>query len=116
MPADARRQARAFSSEPRELRANRDEFAELPTVFDQAKSLRTLGKKPLFVLTADLGQQSGWFAMQDKLATLSANSFHQTTQGATHAALLEDQSISTATSRAIGDVIRAARSGATIAR
>jgi hypothetical protein len=54
--------------------------------------------------------------MQDKLATLSANSVHQTTRGATHAALLEDQSIATATSRAIGDVVRAARSGATIAR
>jgi pimeloyl-ACP methyl ester carboxylesterase len=116
LPADARREARAFSSEPRELRANRDEFAELPTVFDQAKALTTLGRKPLFVLTADLGQQSGWFAMQDKLATLSANSVHQTTRGATHAALLEDQSIATATSRAIGDVVRAARSGATIAR
>jgi pimeloyl-ACP methyl ester carboxylesterase len=116
LPADARRQARAFSSEPRELRANRDEFAELPTVFDQAKTLTTLGRKPLFVLTADLGQQTGWFALQNKLATLSANSVHQTTQGATHAALLEDQSISTATSRAIGDVVRAARSGAAIAR
>jgi pimeloyl-ACP methyl ester carboxylesterase len=115
LPADARREARAFSSEPRELRANRDEFAELPTVFDQAKALTTLGRKPLFVLTADLGQQSGWFAMQDKLATLSANSVHQTTEGATHAALLEDQSIATATSRAIGDVVRAARSGAAIA-
>jgi pimeloyl-ACP methyl ester carboxylesterase len=116
LPADARREARAFSSSPRELRADRDEFAELPTVFDQAKALTTLGRKPLFVLTADLGQQSGWFAVQNKLATLSANSVHQTTQGATHAALLEDQSISTATSRAIVDVLRAARSGAAIAR
>jgi pimeloyl-ACP methyl ester carboxylesterase len=116
LPADARREARALASSPRELRADRDEFAELPTVFDQAKRLRTLGRKPLFVLTADLGQQSGWFALQNKLATLSTNSVHQTTHGATHAALLEDQSISTATSRAIEDVVRATRSGAAIAR
>lgn len=116
LPADARREARAFTSSPRELRADRDEFAELPTVFDQAKALRTLGSKPLFVLTADLGQQSGWFALQDKLATLSTNSLHQTTRGATHAALLENQSNLTVTSRAIGDVVRAARSGAAIAR
>lgn len=115
LPADAGREARAFSSSPRELRADRDEFAELPTVFDQAKTLTTLGRKPLFVLTADVGQQPGWFASQKKLATLSANSVHQTTHGATHAALLEDQSTSTATSRAIGDVVRAARSGAAIA-
>jgi hypothetical protein len=47
--------------------------------------------------------------LQNKLATLSANSVHQTTQGATHAALLEEESISSATSRAIGDVVRAVR-------
>jgi pimeloyl-ACP methyl ester carboxylesterase len=116
LPADARREARAFTSSPRELRADRDEFAELPTVFDQAKALTTLGSKPLFVLTADLGQQSGWFALQDRLATLSTNRLHQTTRGATHAALLENQSNATVTSRAIGDVVRAARSGAAIAR
>jgi pimeloyl-ACP methyl ester carboxylesterase len=116
LPPAARREARAFSSSPRELRADRDEFAELPTVFDQAKALTTLDGKPLSVLTADLGQQSGWFALQNKLVTLSTNSVHQTTHGATHAALLDDQSISAATSRAIGDVVRAARSGAAIAR
>lgn len=116
LPADARREARAFSSSPRELRANRNEFAELPTVFDQAKALTTLGRKPLFVLTADVGQQSGWFALQNKLATLSTNSVHQTAHGATHVALLEDQNMATATSRAIGDVVRAARSGAVMDR
>jgi pimeloyl-ACP methyl ester carboxylesterase len=116
LPADARREARAFSSSPRELRADRDEFAELPTVFDQAKALTTLARKPLFVLTADRGQQPGWFAAQDKLATLSTNSRHQTAHGATHAALLEDRSIAARTSQAIRDVVRAARSGAAIAR
>jgi pimeloyl-ACP methyl ester carboxylesterase len=116
LPADARREAHAFSSSPRELRADRDEFAELPTVFDQAKALTTLGNRPLFVLTADLGQQTGWFALQDRLATLSRNSVHQTTRGATHAALLDDQSASTSASRAIREVVRAARSDAEIAR
>ena len=84
-------QARAFGSSPRELRADRDEFAQLPTVFRQDKALTSLGGKPLFVLTADLGQMSGWFAAQDKLAALSTNSVHETTHGATHAALLEDR-------------------------
>ena len=59
LPSDARREARAFSSSPRELRADRDEFAELPTVFDQAKALTTLDRKPLFVLTADSGAANG---------------------------------------------------------
>ena len=116
LPADARREARAFSSSPRELRADRDEFAQLPTVFGQTKALTTLDSTPLVVLTADLGQQPGWSAAQTKLATLSTNSLHQTAHGATHAALLEDQSISAATSRAIGDVVQAARSGVPLAR
>ena len=115
LPADARRQARAFSSSPRERRADRDELAELRTAFDQAKALATLGGKPLFVLTAGLEQQTGWSAAQSKLATLSDNSVHQTARGATHAALLEDQSNSAATSRAIGAVVHAVRSGAAIA-
>lgn len=53
---------------------NRDEFAELRAVFDQTKALRTLDGRPLFVLTADVGRQSGWSAAPRKLATLSTNS------------------------------------------
>jgi pimeloyl-ACP methyl ester carboxylesterase len=106
LPADARRQARAFASSPRELRADRHEFAELRTVFRQDKSLTSLGGKPLFVLTADVGQQSGWLAAQNRLATLSTNSVHQTTHGATHEALLEDRNYAAVTGRAIAWVVR----------
>jgi pimeloyl-ACP methyl ester carboxylesterase len=116
LPSDARRAARAFSSSPRELRADRDEFAELPTVFRQDKALTSLGGKPLFVLTADLGQQSGWPAAQNRLATLSTNSVHQTTNGATHAAFLEDRNYAAVSSRAIDAVVRSVRTGDPLAR
>jgi len=116
LPSDARRAARAFSSSPRELRPDRDEFAELPTVFRQDKALTSLGGKPLFVLTADLGQQSGWPASQEKLASLSTNSVHQTTHGATHAALLEDRNYATFSSRAIDAVVRSVRTSRPLAR
>jgi pimeloyl-ACP methyl ester carboxylesterase len=109
LPPDARDQLRAFAAEPRELRANNAEFAELRTVFDQAKALTSLGSKPLGVVTADVGQQAGWMAAQTKLAKLSTNSFHRTAQGSTHAALLEDQRFAGITSRAIADVVDAAR-------
>ena len=114
LPSDARRETRAFSSSPRELGADHDEFAELRTVFDQTKALTTLNGKPLFVLTADVGQQSGWPEAQTKLATLSTNSRHQTTHGATHTALLEEKDFASVTSGAIGAVVQAARSGETI--
>jgi pimeloyl-ACP methyl ester carboxylesterase len=115
-PSDARRALRAFSSSPRELRADRDEFAELPTVFRQDKALTSLGGKPLFVLTADLGQLSGWPAAQKRLAGLSTNSVHRTTQGATHAALLEDRNYAAVSSRAIDAVVRSVRTGGPLAR
>jgi pimeloyl-ACP methyl ester carboxylesterase len=116
LPPDARRAARAFGSSPRELRADRDEFAQLPTVFRQDKALTSLGGKPLFVLTADLGQLSGWPAAQDQLAALSTNSVHQTTRGATHAALLEDRKYAAVSSRAITAVVRSVRTGDPLAR
>ena len=116
LPSDARSEARAFNASPRELRANRDEFSELRTVFDQTKALMSLDGRPLVVLTAGLGQQSGWSEAQDKLAALSTNSRHQTAAGATHTALLEEKDFASVTSGAIGAVVQAARSGETIGR
>jgi pimeloyl-ACP methyl ester carboxylesterase len=116
LPADARRAARAFSSSPRERRADRDEFAELPTVFRQAKALTSLGAKPLFVLTAGLGQQSGWSAAQTRLARLSGNSRQQTTHGATHEALLLEKKHAAVSGGAIIAVVRSVRTGEPLPR
>ena len=115
-PSDARRALRAFSSSPREFRADRDEFAELRTVFRQDKALTSLGGKPLFVLTADVGQLSGWPAAQKRLAGLSTNSVQKTAHGATHAALLEDRNYAAVSSRAINAVVRSVRTGSPLAR
>jgi pimeloyl-ACP methyl ester carboxylesterase len=111
LPPDARDQLRTFAASPRELRANRNEFLELPTVFEQAKALKSLGDKPLVVLSADRDQQRGWASAQDKLARLSTNSIHMTAHGATHSALLEDEHFASLTTRAIRDVVHATRSG-----
>jgi pimeloyl-ACP methyl ester carboxylesterase/drug/metabolite transporter superfamily protein YnfA len=111
LPPDARDALRAFAAEPRELRANHAEFAELRTVFDQAKALTNLGGKPLGVVSADVGQQAGWAEAQAELAQLSSNSVHRTARGATHEALLEDERFATLTSRTIIDVVRATREG-----
>ncbi|MCP9487307.1 MAG: alpha/beta fold hydrolase [Gaiellaceae bacterium MAG52_C11] len=116
LPPDARRAAHDFGASPRELRADRVELAQLPTVFRQTKELKSLDGKPLYVLTADRGNQAGWRDAQRKLATLSTNSLHRTATGATHMALLDNQDFAAVTARAIGDVVRAARSGTAIAR
>jgi hypothetical protein len=99
------------ASSPRELRANRNEFLELPTVFEQAKALKSLGDKPLAVLSADRGEQRGWANYQDKLARRSTNSIHRIARGSTHSALLEEERFASITTRAISDVVRSAGSG-----
>jgi pimeloyl-ACP methyl ester carboxylesterase len=111
LPPEARDQLRAFAVAPRELRANRNEFLELPTVFEQAKALKSLGSKPLVVLSADRDQQRGWATHQEQLARLSSNSVHRTAHGSTHSALIEDERFASITTRAIVDVVRVTRSG-----
>jgi len=110
LPPRARDSARAFNSSPRQLTASRLEFLQLPTVFEQAKAVRSLHGRPLAVLSASVGEMRGWATAQDKLARLSPNSTHRTVAGATHAALLEDRSFATITSKAITQVVRRVRS------
>ena len=111
LPPHARDAARAFNSSPGQLTASRIEFLQLPTVFNQAKALRSLHAKPLAVLSAGVDQMRGWAAAQDKLARLSTNSTHRTVAGATHAALLEDKRFATIAGRAIMQVVKGVRSG-----
>ena len=111
LPAQARAQEQSFASTARDFRGQRDEWSELPTSFRQAKALTTLGGKPLIVITAAKGQERGWSAAQDKLATLSSNTVHRIVQDADHAALLADQKFAADSSRAIDDAVAAVRTG-----
>jgi len=111
LPPKARDAARAFNSSPAQMTASRIEFLQLPTVFNQAKALRSLHGKPLAVLTATAGEMRGWPAVQDRLAELSTDTAHHVVPGATHAALLEDAKLARVTARAITDVVSRSRAG-----
>jgi hypothetical protein len=82
----------------------------------QAQALKTLGGKPLIVVTAGKNAQTGWFALQDKMATLSTNSIHRVMPNATHTSLTEDKTGSRISSQAILDVVHAVRSGTPLAK
>jgi hypothetical protein len=72
----------------------------------QAASLTNLNGKPLIVLTADEGiNDDQWQAKQDRMATLSTNSFHRHTN-ATLESLSDDEAVSAAASQAIHDAVR----------
>ncbi len=109
LPTRDRDQERAFAATARDFDGQRDEWSELPTVFNQAKALTTLGSTPLVIVTAGQGQDPGWAEAQDKLATLSTNRAHRIVRGATHIALLLDRPFAAESSRAITDVVTAAR-------
>jgi pimeloyl-ACP methyl ester carboxylesterase len=109
LPSQARHQEQAFAATARDFRGQRDEWSELPTAFKQAKALTTFGAKPLVVITADKGQEPGWSAAQDKLATLSSNTAHRVIRGATHSELLVNRNYAEGSSTAIDDVVAAVR-------
>lgn len=111
LPPQARNAARAFAASPRELRADHVDVEQLPGLLNEAKALRSLGRRPLAVVTATVGQQRGWSAAQNKLAMLSTNSVHRTVPGATHETLLEEERFARIASHAITQVVRSARSG-----
>jgi pimeloyl-ACP methyl ester carboxylesterase len=116
LPPQARAEERASWSTASHYRSVRDEFLELPTALTQAQALKSLGGKPLIVVTAVKNAQTGWLAQQDKMAALSANSVHRVMQNTTHTSLTEDKTNSRISSQAILDVVHAVRSGTPLAK
>ena len=84
------------------------ELRATPQTATQARGLRSLGDKPLAVISAGT-QESEWLDLQDDLATLSSNSTHRVVEGATHTSVLDDRSDAQATSAAVVEVVSAVR-------
>ena len=75
-------------------RLKREQFVrdieQMPAQLDRAAQLKSLGSRPLGVVTAGTGSQPGWTQHQNDLATLSSHSFHRTVAGSTHQSLIDD--------------------------
>ena len=112
LPEPAAGQVQAFASSPRGFQNMADESAAMPALFSQAQALTTLGNTPLVVLTAS-GHESDpeGSAAQDRMAALSTNHSHRTSE-ATHAALLDEEKGAEASVLAIDAAVQAARTGA----
>ena len=93
---------------PRNARSLSDEFAELPTSLQQARSFQSLGDRPLVVVTAARDAMAGWLPLQNEMATLSTNSSHRVTPY-THDALITEPTAAQASIDAIRDVVHAVR-------
>ena len=116
LPEPARSEERAESSTGSLNRIQRDEFAELPATLKEAAELKTLGNRPLIVVTAEKGAARGWLPMQDKMAGLSTNSAHRLLPDIDHAGTVHDKAGAAATAQAILDVVASVRTGAPLTK
>jgi pimeloyl-ACP methyl ester carboxylesterase len=115
LPTEAAARVEAMGSTTRAFRNGRDELAVIPTVFEQAQALTTLGDLPLAVLTASENlSDEGWPAAQDRMAALSTNHVHRVIESS-HDGLVSAEEPASASVRAISEVVAAVRSGSPLA-
>ncbi|MCU1571987.1 MAG: alpha/beta hydrolase fold protein [Micrococcaceae bacterium] len=98
------------------LRSTIDEYLQANDSMEQAATLKDFMAKPLVVLTAPIGSDSKHLAAQNDLAALSTNAVHRTVDGASHEALVADQTYAAITSEAILDVVSSVRTSIPLAR
>lgn len=111
LPPQARDAERADQSSPGLLAGERDEFAMLRDTLREAGELKSLGNRPLAVVTAGAEDQTGWLAAQERLPALSTNSVHYVLPNATHVSLIEKETDAAVSSQTILDVVASARTG-----
>ena len=116
IPGEAGEQASAFLASPRSARTARAEVATFRRSFAQARALTSLGSTPLVVLSAsdNLSGTPGWRKAQEQLAALSTNAEQRDVQS-THGGLLDHPDGSARSVDAIADVVRAVRTGDSVA-
>ena len=106
----------AFWSTARFARSERDEWAGALRTMAQARALRSLGDRPLAVVTAGRGAEVGWMPLQEELARLSTNSVHRVLPQAEHRELVYVRDPAAASAQAIRDVVQAVRTGRPLAQ
>ena len=105
-----------FGATARDFRSTIDEYADAGDAVKQAASLTDFGDKPLFVVTAFVGNDASWFDAQDRMAELSTDSVHRIIQGASHNGLISEPRNAAVTAHAILDVVASVRSGEPLVR
>ena len=86
------------------------DIEQMPAQLNRAAQLKTLGSRPLGVVTAGTGIGAGLDAStRTTWQRLSTHTFHRTVAGSTHQSLIDDPKHAAASSRAIHDVVVAVR-------
>ena len=114
LPPQDRDDARSTMATGKHLAGLLEEYGVANRSAAAAGTLRSLGAKPLVLLTAAVGNRDGWMSSQDKMAALSSNSAHRVEPGATHASFVDEPAHAASVVRAINDVVVSVRTGAPI--
>ena len=109
LPPKYRDDARATGATAKEMGGVIDEYGVASRSAAAAGELRSLDAKPLIVLTATVGNSTGWMAKQDEMTKLSTNSLHRVEPGAAHASFVDDPVHAAAVIQAIHDVVASDR-------
>jgi pimeloyl-ACP methyl ester carboxylesterase len=115
LPHKQREQIDALSPSTRQVSTYTLELRATPQSATQTRGLRSLGDKPLAVVSAGT-QEPEWLKLQDDLVILSSDSTHRVVEGATHTSLLYEHSDAQASSAAIVEVVAAVRNDRSLAR
>lgn len=115
LPQQQRAQIDALNPSTHQVSTTAQEFRATPQTTAQARRLRSLGKKPLAVVSAG-DQPAAWLDLQEELATLSDENIHRVVDGADHVSVLYDPSHAQVTSEAIVAVVEAVRNDRPLAR
>lgn len=111
LPGEVGHEERAVTATASLQRIQRDEFAALPATLAAAAGLTTIGGRPLIVVTAAKGAQTGWLPLQARLTGLSTSSVQRILSDTDHGGLIHDSVGAAQAGQAILDVVAAARSG-----
>jgi pimeloyl-ACP methyl ester carboxylesterase len=114
LPHKQRAQIDAVSPSTRQVSTYTLELRATPQSATQTRGLRSLGDKPLAVVSAGT-QEPEWLKLQDDLVTLSSAGTHRVVEGATHTSLLYERSDAQASSAAIVEVVAAVRNDRSLA-
>jgi pimeloyl-ACP methyl ester carboxylesterase len=114
LPPQQRAHIDALGPSTRQVSTTALELRAGPQTAAQARGLRSLGDKPLAVVSAGT-QEPEWLELQDDLVTLSSNSEHRVVEGATHTSVMYERSDAQGTSAAIVDVVAAVRNDRSLA-
>jgi pimeloyl-ACP methyl ester carboxylesterase len=115
LPPPFQDEANVSAARAKDMASFVDEYAVAGRSVSEAGELKSLGAKPLYVLTAEVGNSPGWTEHQDAMATLSTDSLHRVVPGATHQSLMDNPTHAAAVSEAIHDVLASVRTGAALA-